>query len=456
MTDYHGKNVLVLGLARSGFAVANLLLELGASVAVSDLTQRAEEMENVEALKAKGASVTLGEHPLSLLDEVDLVVKNPGIRYDVPILAEAAKRGIPIVTEIEVAGIYTDSPIIAITGSNGKTTTTTLIGEMFAKSGLPSVVSGNIGTALSGVVSNLPKKTWLVTEVSSFQLQGTLHFRPKISVLLNIYPTHLDYHGSFEKYTSAKLRLFANQGQGDVAVLSADKDNLLSLIPMLKEKGIEVYTFSIHNPVEQGLYRDYQAIYYRSLASSASIEVCRANEVALKGEFNLENALAAGTAALAAGVPLSSVVEVWRTFQGVEHRMEFVCSVHHVKFYNDSKATNPQAAIRAITSFSEPVIVILGGLERGDDLSVLEEPLRQHAKAVVVLGESAERMKATAHRAGITLIRSVSTIEEAVSAAVEFSTENDVILLSPAAASWDMFPSFEVRGRIFKEAVHKL
>ncbi len=456
MTDFHGKNVLVLGLARSGFAVANLLMDLGANVSVSDLMQRAEELEYADTLKAKGAHVTLGEHPFSLLDHVDLVVKNPGIRYDVPILVEAANRGIPMVTEIEVAGSYTKSPIIAITGSNGKTTTTTLIGEMFSKSDLPSVVSGNIGKAMSGVVRDLSNETWLVTEVSSFQLQGTVHFRPKIAVLLNIYPTHLDYHGSFDAYRKAKLRLFANQGQGDVAVLNADKDNLLALIPMLREKGIEVYTFSIQTPVEQGLYRDQHTIYYRSHASATSIEVCHADEVALKGEFNLENALAAGTAALAAGVPLPAVVEVWRTFQGVEHRMEFVRSVQQVKFYNDSKATNPQAAIRAINSFSEPVIVILGGLERGDDLSVLEEPLRQHAKAVVVLGESAERMKATALRAGISLIRSVSSIEEAVTEAVAFSTSNDVILLSPAAASWDMFPSFEVRGRIFKEAVHKL
>ena len=456
MWNVRDKKFLVLGLARSGFAVANLLIDHGAKVTASDMGQGDSVMQDAKSLEMRGVRVVLGGHPFSLLDGVDLVVKNPGIRYDVPIIAAAIQRGIRVVTEIEVASRFTDSPIVAITGSNGKTTTTTLIGEMFTASRIPAVVSGNIGTALSGVIQDLAKETWLVTEVSSFQLQGTEEFHPKVSVLLNVYPTHLDYHGSMESYMQAKLRIFANQHDGDVAILNWDKDNVRALVPQLQIQGVDVRGFSVRGQVEKGLYALDGKIYYRYAGDEPAIEVCPVHDVALRGEFNLENALAAGAAALAAGISLDAVARVWRVFQGVEHRMEFVRTVNQVKYYNDSKATNPQAAIRAIHSFQEPEIVILGGLERGDDLTPLVDPLRKHAKAVVVLGESAERMREVAVQAEIRTIRSVHTLEEAVSTAVGLAETGDVVLLSPAAASWDMFPSFEVRGRIFKEAVHKL
>ena len=456
MLNVREKNVLVLGLARSGYAVANLLIDLGANVTVSDLSGEASTQQAAEALIARGARVVLGEHPLSLLDHVDLIVKNPGIRYDVPILLAAVNKKLKIVTEIEVASLYTESPIIAITGSNGKTTTTTLIGEMFAHSQLSAVVSGNIGTAMSAVIKDIAKDTWLVTEVSSFQLVGTELFHPKVSVLLNIYPTHIDYHGSMDNYVDAKLRIFSNQSQGDVAVLNVDQEYIKGIVGSLQLRGIEVYEFSVHTSVKQGLYVSGRKIYYCAANDVPAIEVCAVQDITLRGEFNLENALAAGAAALAAGVPLSSVAHVWRTFKGVEHRLEYVRSINQVTFYNDSKATNPQAAIRAIDSFSEPVIVILGGLERGDDLTPLEKSLQNHCKAAVVLGESAARMREVAARSGVAHIQTVATIEEAVAVAVEMAEAGDVILLSPAAASWDMFSSFEVRGRIFKEAVHKL
>ncbi len=456
MLNVREKNVLVLGLARSGYAVANLLIDLGANVTVNDLSGEASTQQAAEALIARGARVVLGEHPLSLLDHVDLIVKNPGIRYDVPILLAAVNKKLKIVTEIEVASLYTESPIIAITGSNGKTTTTTLIGEMFAHSQLSAVVSGNIGTAMSAVIKDIAKDTWLVTEVSSFQLVGTELFHPKVSVLLNIYPTHIDYHGSMDNYVDAKLRIFSNQSQGDVAVLNVDQVYIKGIVGSLQLRGIEVYEFSLHTAVKQGLYVSGRKIYYCAANDVPAIEVCAVQDITLRGEFNLENALAAGAAALAAGVPLSSVAHVWRTFKGVEHRLEYVRSINQVTFYNDSKATNPQAAIRAIDSFSEPVIVILGGLERGDDLTPLEKSLQNHCKAAVVLGESAARMREVAARSGVAHIQTVATIEEAVAVAVEMAEAGDVILLSPAAASWDMFSSFEVRGRIFKEAVHKL
>ncbi len=456
MCDFKGKKVLVLGLARSGSAVARLLLRRGASVVISDLNQDEATLCIADELIALGACATLGEHPFALLDHVDLVVKNPGIRYSVPLLVEAARRGVRIVTEIEVAGSCTDSPIMAITGSNGKTTTTTMIGEMFTGSPQRAEVVGNIGKAMSGAIDQTGRNTWLVTEVSSFQLQGTERFHPQVAVLLNAYPTHLDYHGSFDAYFQAKLRIFANQTSGDVAVLNFDKDNLRELISPLRARGVDVQGFSLRTPVANGLFVSGSDIVQRGGDGSADTRVCRVDEIALPGEFNLENALAAGTAALAAGVPLARVVAVWRTFKGVEHRLEWVRSVNGVKFYNDSKATNPQATIRAIASFAEPEVVILGGLERGDDLTPLREPLRKHARAVVVLGESAKRMQRVAAEAGIAAVKVVETIEEAVVAAAEFARPGDVVLLSPAAASWDMFPSFEVRGSMFKQAVHML
>lgn len=456
MWQFQNLRVLVLGLARSGYAVANLLLEIGAKVTVTDLNRSGSADAMAASLEAKGVRVVLGDHPLTLLEETDLIVKNPGIPYRIPLLVEAETKGIPIITEIEVATQVTQAPFVAITGSNGKTTTTTLLGEMFRQAQQKVVVAGNIGTAVSAIAKEVTGASWLVLEVSSFQLQGTVNFHPKVAVLLNIYPTHLDYHGTLTDYTNAKLRLFANQGAGDVAVLNLDKDNLKELVPSLVKQGVSVHGFSLREPVSAGLFVHDDEIFYQAPDKVTPEYVCHRQELALRGEFNLENALAAGTAAVAAGVPLTAVKAVWKSFQGVEHRLEFVRDVRGIKYYNDSKATNPQAAIRALTSFTEPVVVILGGLERGDDLTPLLEPLIRHAKAVVVLGESAGRMRELATKAGISVIQQVESIEEATLVASRLAKTGDVVLLSPAAASWDMFPSFEVRGSIFKEAVHKL
>ena len=444
--------VLVLGLARSGTAAARLLRRLGARVIVSDAGQEQEFGESVAQLRQLGVRVQMGGHPLKLLDGVQLLVKNPGIPYDRPIVQEALRRAIPVVTEVEVAGGIARAPILGITGSNGKTTTTSLVAEMLRLAGIPAQTAGNIGTPLSAVALDAADDSWLVTELSSFQLAGTERFRPRIAGLLNIYPSHLDYHGTMDDYIAAKWKIFANQTEQDVAVLNADHP-LTARTAGLRAR---VWHVSLCQPVKRGVYVDGAALVFQPGERESSRRIAALEDVALRGRHNLENAAMASALALAAGAAQEAVAEALATFRGVEHRMEYVRTVDGVRFFNDSKATNPTAAIQALRSFDEPVVVILGGLERGDDLNALSSVLAGRARAVVALGQSALRMLAAAQDAGVAHAVRAKTLEEAVAAARALAVSGDVVLLSPAAASWDMFRSYEERGRIFKETVHML
>ncbi|MBP1992796.1 UDP-N-acetylmuramoyl-L-alanine--D-glutamate ligase [Paenibacillus eucommiae] len=458
---YRGKQVVILGLARSGVAVARLFHQLGAEVTVNDKKERSAcpEADDLEAL---GISVICGSHPDTLIHSgVALVVKNPGIPYTIKPVRQAEELDIEVVTEVEVAAYICKAPIIGITGSNGKTTTTTLIGLMLAGGGLSPIVAGNIGRALTEAAEEAEESDWMVVELSSFQLKGTIHFRPRIACLLNIYETHLDYHGSMDDYMASKAKIFANQQPQDTVVINWDDPLCRNLLPQVQAK---LLPFSMKEALTYGLYleAETQTLVYRDVEGNRH-PIITAAEMGIPGSYNIENALAAAGVALTAGVELTVIAEELRKFRGVEHRLEFVRELEGVTFYNNSKATNSAAAIKSIEAFEESVILVAGGLDRGSDYMELLPIFRERVKGIVTLGQTGAKINQVAALAGISSIESVDTannaadaVDLAVRAAWAMSEAGDIILLSPACASWDMFPSFEDRGRMFKESVHNL
>ncbi|KUO95558.1 UDP-N-acetylmuramoyl-L-alanine--D-glutamate ligase [Ferroacidibacillus organovorans] len=451
--DLKNRRVLVVGLARSGVAAAKLLHKMGAQVVTNDASPRDSLRFAIETLQPLGIPVVSDGHPFTLLDSTSLIVKNPGIPYHMPLIAEAMARDIPIITEVELAFHATHTPIIGITGSNGKTTTTSLVGAMFLKAGIPARVAGNIGVPLSEAVLSSQDESALIVELSSFQLQGTRDFRPHIATVLNLYPTHLDYHGDFEAYVRAKEKICIRQGQDDWLVLNMDNEHTRHFADHARAK---VIWFSRLAPVPRGAYVYENHIYVREAEGAPPICLLSMDQIKLPGTHNLENILAATATAFYAGVPLEAIVATLQTFRGVEHRLEFIRCVDGVDYYNDSKATNPKAALSAIRALAKPLVLLLGGLERGDDLKELSEGLRGRAKAVIALGQSRERMADAARQAGVPEVHIASSFSEAVALAAQTAQHGDAVLLSPAAASWDQFKSFEERGCIFKKLVNKL
>lgn len=449
MNDYRDQHVVVLGMAKSGVAVAKLLHRFGAHVVVNDQKPR-EEANGVDELEALGVTVICGGHPDDLIHPgISLVVKNPGIPYEAAPVAKAMGLGIPIITEVELAYRIAKAPIIGITGSNGKTTTTTLVGLILKEAGLDAMVGGNIGTVLCGLAETATVDQWLVAELSSFQLAGCASFRPRIGVLMNVYPAHLDYHHSMEAYVEAKMNMFAQQTEDDIAVLPLDQPELL---PRFESLAARKFFFSKHQPVEQGMYVDNGIMVYAD-GQGNRVEIVAIDQITVP---HVDNALAAALVSMLAGADKSSVARVLTTFPGVEHRMEYVATIDGVKYFNDSKATNPEAASRALQACKEPVVWICGGLDRGVDFKELIPFIQGRVKAVVALGETAEILLKRAEEAGIKERIHVDTVEKAVLTASQLANSGDVVLLSPACASWDMFSSFEVRGSMFKDGVHRL
>ncbi|MCY9003493.1 UDP-N-acetylmuramoyl-L-alanine--D-glutamate ligase [Peribacillus frigoritolerans] len=443
---YSEKKILVLGLAKSGVMAASLLHKLGAFVTVNDMKPLSENPE-AQGLLEQGIKVICGSHPIELLDEgFELIVKNPGIPYRNPIVKGALEKGIPVITEVELAYQISEAPFIGITGTNGKTTTTTLIYEMLKSGEKSPLIAGNIGTVASGVAEHAKPDDSIVIELSSFQLMGIDEFRPEISIVTNLYDAHLDYHSSKQEYVEAKAAITKNQIASDFMIYNADQDLVLS---MAKETKAELVPFSAEVKHENGAYVEDGAACFRG---EKIIEV---SEIALPGKHNLENVLAAISAAKLKGVANEAIQTVLKTFYGVEHRLQFVATVDNRKFYNDSKATNILAASKALTSFTEPVILLAGGLDRGNEFDELK-PAMKNVKAVITFGETAEKIERVAKEIGIANIKRVDNVEKAVPAAFELSNEGDCILLSPACASWDQYKTFEQRGDMFMEAVHKL
>ncbi len=448
---YHGKKVVILGLAKSGTAVAKLLHHLGAEVIVNDAKEEEKCIEKKE-LESWGIHVICGGHPENIIhSQIDLVVKNPGIPYSIHPIMEAKRLDIPIITEVEIAYQLAKAPIIGITGSNGKTTTTTLIGKMLQQADKDAIIAGNIGTVVSEKAFKTTEEQILVTELSSFQLKGTISFKPHISILLNIYPAHLDYHQTLEDYIASKANIFRNQTEEDYAILNA---NCKECVKLSEQIHSNIFLFSTSGSVERGAYIENGKLFWRN--GQKALEVISVAEMFLKGA-HLENALAATIASILMGADMEPIRQVLREFKGVEHRLEYVRkTTNGAVFYNDSKATNPQATMNALTSFNTPVILIAGGLDRGIDFHELIDPFKKHVKAIVTLGETSEKLLSVAELAGIEWRYTVDNVTDAVHKAYAISKEGDVVLLSPACASWDMFSSFEERGSMFKEVVHKL
>jgi UDP-N-acetylmuramoylalanine--D-glutamate ligase len=444
---YNGKNILVLGLAKSGFAAAKLLHKLGANVTVND-RKPIEQNPVAESLLTAGIRVICGAHPLSLLDgQVDLIVKNPGIPYKNPLITLALEKNIPIITEVELAFQISEAEFVGITGSNGKTTTTTLIYEMLKRGEKNPLIAGNIGTAVAcDVAVDAKDENIIVTELSSFQLVGIRTFRPKIAVLLNIFDAHLDYHGTRKDYALAKANIFKHQTVNDYCVVNADDAEIMELSKM--SKGLKV-PFSVTKKLISGAYLDMETIYFQNE------RIIETGDIALPGKHNLENILAAVSVAKLLNVPTEVIKQLLMEFTGVKHRLQYIETIQERKFFNDSKATNILATQKALSAFTAPIILLAGGLDRGnmfDDLI----PYLQNVKMLITFGQTAKKVEKAGREAGIQSIKHVDNVQEAVPIAFENSAEGDIILLSPACASWDQFKTFEERGDIFINAVHKL
>lgn len=439
--DLKAKKVLVLGLARSGEAAARLLARLGAIVTVND-GKPFEENPAAQNLLEEGIKVICGGHPLELLDEAfELVVKNPGIFYNNPMVEKALAKGIPVWTEVELAYRISEAPIIAITGSNGKTTTTTMIAEVLNAGGQSALLSGNIGFPASEVAQTATASDTLVMELSSFQLMGVDKFRPQIALITNLEPSHLDYHGDFDSYVAAKWHIQDQMTADDYVILNANQDLSKTLASQTKA---QVIWFSTQAEVD-GAYLSGDTLYYKGEP------IMPASELGVPGSHNVENALATIAVAKLRGIDTAVIRETLSQFGGVKHRLQYVGDVAGVRFYNDSKSTNSLATQKALSGFDNgKVILIAGGLDRRTDFSDLIDHLKG-LKQMLVLGESKEAMKLVAQQAGVPC-EVVADVREATLRAFDLASEGDIVLLSPANASWDMYPNFEVRGEVFLQA----
>ena len=438
ITNFANKKVLVLGLAKSGESAARLLDKLGAIVTVND-GKPFEENPAAQSLLEEGIKVVTGGHPLELLDEdFELMVKNPGIRYDNPMVKKALEKEIPVITEVELAYLISDAPIIGITGSNGKTTTTTMIAEVLTAGGQSGLLSGNIGFPASQVATTATKNDTLVMELSSFQLMGIETFHPEIAVITNLMPTHIDYHGSFENYVAAKWNIQKNMSKSDFLVLNFNQTLAKELAAKTQAT---VVPFSTTEKVD-GAYLEGNMLTFRGEP------VMAADELGVPGSHNVENALATIAVAKLRGIENQVIKETLAGFGGVKHRLQYVGEINHVKFYNDSKSTNILAAQKALSGFdNSKVILIAGGLDRGNEFDELVPDI-QGLKKMVILGESAARVKRAADKAGVSYM-DAADVKDATQKAFAEAQAGDIVLLSPANASWDMYPNFEVRGDEF-------
>ena len=438
ITNFANKKVLVLGLAKSGESAARLLDKLGAIVTVND-GKPFEENPAAQSLLEEGIKVVTGGHPLELLDEeFELMVKNPGIRYDNPMVKKALEKEIPVITEVELAYLISDAPIIGITGSNGKTTTTTMIAEVLTAGGQSGLLSGNIGFPASQVATTATKNDTLVMELSSFQLMGIETFHPEIVVITNLMPTHIDYHGSFENYVAAKWNIQKNMSKSDFLVLNFNQTLAKELAAKTQAT---VVPFSTTEKVD-GAYLEGNMLTFRGEPGMA------ADELGVPGSHNVENALATIAVAKLRGIENQVIKETLAGFGGVKHRLQYVGEINHVKFYNDSKSTNILATQKALSGFdNSKVILIAGGLDRGNEFDELVPDI-QGLKKMVILGESAARVKRAADKAGVSYM-DAADVKDATQKAFAEAQAGDIVLLSPANASWDMYPNFEVRGDEF-------
>jgi UDP-N-acetylmuramoylalanine--D-glutamate ligase len=486
------KNVLVIGLARSGVGAANLLSQFGAEVTVTDIKTGSEVEDFISRLNP-AVRLALGAHPEDIFLSADMLVVSPGVPLKIPPISNAKSRGIPIIGELELAyqivtySLFNPSvpPLLkrgkggflAVTGTNGKSTTTALLDFMMRKSGFRTLLGGNIGNALTEEILKQVKSQnaidYIVAEVSSFQLESIKDFKPKVATIVNITPDHLDRYHSLEEYSHAKARIFENQRKGDFLVLNADDPETMKVYnakcKMQNAKLPRVYFFSRKEEVE-GIYFKDKMIYCNfptmtgtvpilpPLASKSgtvpSAPLIKADEIKIKGVHNLENAMAASAMALLADCPVEAVIESLKEFPGLEHRLEFVGEIDGVNYFNDSKGTNVGAVIKSLESFTEPIILIAGGRDKAGDFSLLRHLVKEKVKAIVLIGEAGEKIKRALEDLTDTVM--AEDLRDAVKISHSMASKGDIVLLSPACASFDMFLNFEDRGRQFKKIVMEM
>lgn len=447
--ELRDKRVLVVGLGKSGVASALFLKKRGARVTVSDSKPEAELRDEILLLLDHGITVETGGHGDRTFRGQDLIVVSPGVPFDSPQLQQARALGEPVIGEIELAAQFLAGPIVAITGANGKTTTTTLAGEIIAAGKFPALVGGNIGTPAISFTDQAKPETWTVLEVSSFQLETIVSFRPRIAVILNITPDHLDRHKTFANYVNAKARIFENQQPDDFTILNADDSTTSELATRTRA---QLFWFSRKREVEKGAFVGGGNILFRD--GKRECEIMPVSEIPLKGVHNLENVLAGVSIGALVGCSPDQILNAVRNFKAVEHRLEFVAQVAGVDYYNDSKATNVDATIKALESFPANIHLILGGKDKGSDYSVLNDLLRQRVKRVYTIGAAAAKIESQI--AGATEIVPSQTLDSAIRKASDSALAGDIVLLAPACASFDQFENYEHRGRAFKEAVRSL
>jgi UDP-N-acetylmuramoylalanine--D-glutamate ligase len=446
--ELKGKKVLVVGLGKSGLAAALFLRRKGAQVTVSDVRSAESLAKEIPALLDEGIMVEAGGHGLFTFRRQDLIVVSPGVPLDTPELAQARSLGRPIIGELELAARFLKGKILAITGSNGKTTTTALAGEIFTAAGFPTLVAGNIGEPVVAHIDQSTDDTWSVLEVSSFQLESTQLFHPNIAVILNITPDHLDRHGTFENYALAKERIFAAQSGRDCLVLNADNFRTAQAAARAQA---QVFWFSLEHPVSPGSFVEEGWVVYRRLHDGEAERILPLSKIPLKGEHNVENVLAAVCAARMAEIKIDAIARAIENFRAVEHRLEFVATVNGVDFYNDSKATNVDATAKAVAAFPGGIHLILGGKDKGSDYTTLSELLRERVRAIYTIGSAAGKIESQLR--GVVSIHSCETLANAVGAAASAAHPGDVVLLAPACSSFDQFENYEQRGRAFKHLV---
>jgi UDP-N-acetylmuramoylalanine--D-glutamate ligase len=451
MMDLKNKRVLVVGLGKSGISAALFLRKQGARVTVSDSRSAVALAKEIPALLEAGIMVESGGHGLLTFRRQDLIVVSPGVPMDTPEVKQVVGFGLPVIGELELASRYLQGQIIAITGSNGKTTTTTLVGKILADAGLPTLVGGNIGLPVIDLVEKSRAESTSVLEVSSFQLETIEEFHPKIAVVLNITPDHLDRHGSFEAYAAAKTRITENQSVDDFLVLNGE-DKATQMVA-LKTKA-QIFWFSGRRPIKQGAFVHGESIVFLDREGGKTEPVMPVAEITLKGAHNVENVLAAVCVGRLAGVPAEKIRASVAGFKAVEHRLEYVKSVRGVEFYNDSKATNVDAAMKAVASFKGGVHLILGGKDKNSDYGLMAELLKERVKTVYTIGSAAEKIER--QLAGVVKMVSAGTMQVAVADAAVAAVPGDVVLLAPACSSFDQFDNYEHRGQVFRQLVNEL
>ncbi|MCL5289578.1 MAG: UDP-N-acetylmuramoyl-L-alanine--D-glutamate ligase [Bacillota bacterium] len=449
--DLAGKRVLVVGAGVSGQAVCEFLLKKGAKATLTDSRTREQIGPAADQLTQSGVGLVLGDYPQVNQASYDLLVVSPGVPLTVPPVVQAAAAGIPILGELELAYRFAKAPIVAITGTNGKTTTTSLIGQLFREAGYKTLVAGNIGLPLVSEIENYNAGDVVVAEVSSFQLETTHRFSPKVAVILNITPDHLDRHGSMEEYIRAKALIFAHQKPTDWAVLNYDDPVTRELA---KDCPFNVIFFSRRHILEKGIFIRNDKIV---IADETGLrEVTGVDSLRIPGGHNLENALAAAAAGHAMGLAPADIAHTLGNFTGVAHRLEYVATLKGVDYVNDSKGTNPDAAIKALEAYDVPIVLIAGGKNKGVSFQEFAKKIKEKVRVLITVGVHGYQIEDAAREQGFANIFPAQDYPQAVKLAYQQAQPGEVVLLSPACTSWDMFKNFEERGELFKKLVLEL